>query len=581
MPNRIIVVDDDTSNLKIAGHILSRNEMHVTALHSGQALLDLMIGGETCDLILLDIKMPYMDGFETLDRLRVIEREIGADETPVIFLTADDNSDTEKHGFEAGVSDYIKKPFDPEILIRRVGNVIEKQKKLKSLRAEASTDKLTGFLNKAAASAELSKLCTSQQGCLMMIDLDSFKLVNDIHGHKMGDSVLIAFADILRAAAPEGSRIGRIGGDEFAMFALGMNEASEVARFTERINTELMAKAKQLMGEEMDIPLGASVGGVFVPRHGNDCDTLLKMADKVLYTVKKNGKHGCALYHTDAYTDEAGANALDINKLSEILGERAIPNVALQLDKDVFTYVYRYVMRYMIRNHKSACKVLYTLSPGEGTDEARFSDLCDEFGLHIRDSLRKSDILMRIRSNQYFILLTDIREDSIRMVVENIVKHWRRKQGDALVIDDETRFVGAGSESSQPTALRIAVADDNSADLTSVGRCLSQAGYHVSAVRSGRALMKFIEETLPDIILLDAQLSEEDSFEVLWMLKAGERTAKIPVLLMTESSDPELIKRSLELGAADIITKPILPELLLARVRGTAELIGYRRRLGR
>jgi len=582
MSNHIIVVDDDNSNLKIAGHILSRSEMQVTALHSGQALLDLIAEGKVCDLILLDIKMPGMDGFETLERLRVIEREIGADETPVIFLTADDTSDTEKQGFEAGVSDYIKKPFDPEILIRRVGNIVDKQKKLSSLRAEASTDKLTGFFNKAATSVELSKLCASHQGCLLMIDLDSFKLVNDIHGHEMGDRVLIAFSDILRSIIPEGSKVGRIGGDEFVLFALGMNEAGEAAELAEKLNTELVARAKKMMGEDMDIPLGASLGGVFVPRHGNDYDLLLRFADKVLYTVKKNGKHGCALYHADAYS-ESGAEqkALDINKLSEILGERAIPNVALQLDKDVFTYVYRYVMRYMIRNHKSACKALFTLSPGSGTDEESYKDSCDEFGLHIRDSLRKSDILMRIRYNQYFILLTDIREDSIKKVVNNIVLHWKEKHGEVLDISDETMFVGTSSDVTQIAAHRIAVADDDTADLTAAGKCLSREGYRVSAVRSGKALLKFTEEVIPDIILLDVQMPETDGMETLRKLKEDARTADVPVIMLTESVDPELIRKGFELGAADFITKPVLPELLAAKVRSFAELCSLRRKLGR
>ena len=140
MANWIIVVDDDTANLKIAGHILSKNNMRVTALRSGRALLDYIAEHGTPDLILLDIKMPEMDGFETLDRLRGWETSTNREETPVIFLTADEETETETHGFEAGVSDYIRKPFDPEILLKRIDNIITRQNRIKLLRTAASTD---------------------------------------------------------------------------------------------------------------------------------------------------------------------------------------------------------------------------------------------------------------------------------------------------------------------------------------------------------------------------------------------------------------------------------------------------------
>ena len=95
MTKWIIVVDDDTANLQMAGHILSKNNMRVTALKSGKLLLDYIRDKGIPDLILLDIKMPEMDGFETLKLLRAMEREKGLGETPVIFLTADEDTISE------------------------------------------------------------------------------------------------------------------------------------------------------------------------------------------------------------------------------------------------------------------------------------------------------------------------------------------------------------------------------------------------------------------------------------------------------------------------------------------------------
>ena len=122
MADWIIVVDDDENNLMMAGHILSTAHMKVTAMKSGRDLLAFLKEREVPDLILLDIKMPGMDGFETLTELRKLEK---AKEVPVIFLTADDKSETEALGLSLGAVDFIKKPFVPEVLKLRVRHMID------------------------------------------------------------------------------------------------------------------------------------------------------------------------------------------------------------------------------------------------------------------------------------------------------------------------------------------------------------------------------------------------------------------------------------------------------------------------
>ena len=123
MADWVVVVDDDIMNLKMAGHILSKNNMRVTALKSGQGLLDYIKENETPDLILLDIDMPEMDGFETLKMLR--EQEAGQEEIPVIFLTANEDENSETKGLSLGAMDFIKKPFVPEVLTLRVRHIID------------------------------------------------------------------------------------------------------------------------------------------------------------------------------------------------------------------------------------------------------------------------------------------------------------------------------------------------------------------------------------------------------------------------------------------------------------------------
>lgn len=138
MPDWIIVVDDDITNLKIAGHILSKHSMRVTALKSGTALLDYLKTNQPArpDLILLDVKMPGLDGFETMEQMKTLMTP--GEEIPVIFLTADENQESETKGLQLGAMDFIKKPFVPEVLVLRVRHTIELVRLQRSLAGEVS-----------------------------------------------------------------------------------------------------------------------------------------------------------------------------------------------------------------------------------------------------------------------------------------------------------------------------------------------------------------------------------------------------------------------------------------------------------
>ncbi|MBR3280092.1 MAG: response regulator [Lachnospiraceae bacterium] len=583
MAKWIIVVDDDTANLKMAGHILSKNNMRVTALKSGSSFLEYVNANGMPDLVLLDIKMPVMDGFETLGRLRQLEQQKGLMKTPVIFLTADEDVDTETRGFEVGVSDFIRKPFNPDVLLRRIDNIMSNSQEMQSLKSEATIDKLTGLLNKGATGVELSKMCSEKTGCLMMIDLDSFKLVNDIYGHEMGDKVLIACAEIIKSNVPSGSKCGRIGGDEFTAFALGVTTENAVAGIAARINECILKRAKELMGDDMSIPLGASIGGIFVPRYGNDYNALLKLADKSLYTVKKNGKHGYGLYDDDDAEDGSEMSVHDIKAISEILGERSIQDVALQLDKDSFAPVYRYVIRYIIRHHINACKVLFTLSPANGKNDIDFYDSVDEFGSHIRGSLRKSDIFMRNNKNQYFVFLTDIRADSVEKVIVHLTDSWNEKKDQNLVITHDIEFVGNNAEHINTGKVKkVVVVDDDVINLQVAGKILSSGGMHVVALRSGEALFEYLEKEkeMPSLILLDVKMPGMGGFEAIKKLHSLETSAsKIPVIFLTADESEGSEREGLSLGAMDFIRKPFVPEVLRLRVNNLIELVTLQKQL--
>ncbi|MBP5281959.1 MAG: diguanylate cyclase, partial [Lachnospiraceae bacterium] len=326
MADWIVVVDDDSTNLKMAGHILSKHNKRVTAMRSGRALLD-YIRGNVPDLILLDIRMPEMDGFETLRKLRELEKEMQIEEIPVIFLTAEDDVNSEMRGFEMGVSDYVKKPFEPEVLVKRIDNILGKQERLLRFQEEATTDQLTGLYNKAAFHEKMASVCQRLTGYFLMIDLDSFKLVNDLYGHAMGDQILIEFAAAVQELLSEDSIIGRIGGDEFAAFSTQVVSESDIMQFTVNLNANFLERAKKLLGANMSIPLGASIGAAYVSGKGTEFEEVFKGADKALYKVKTNGKHGYSIFDYER-AEESDGQQVNLRTLGMILSERNIPDSA-------------------------------------------------------------------------------------------------------------------------------------------------------------------------------------------------------------------------------------------------------------
>ena len=581
MADWIIVVDDDVSNLQVAGTILSRNKMRVTALDSGQALLDYVMEKGAPDLILLDINMPDMDGFETLKKYRSIEEELAIPKVPVIFLTAEDDTASESRGFDMGVSDYIRKPINPDILIRRVGNIINTHGQILKYEEQAKTDKLTGFLNKAAANERISELCSNACGCLCIIDLDSFKLVNDIYGHDTGDKVLTSFAAIMKESLPFSGTFGRVGGDEFLIFCEGLRDEADLKKYSDKINERMLEEARNIMGDQMSIPLGASMGAVMVPENGKDFLELFRVADRALYQIKSGGKHGYSLYVPGSEISEDDVpKDMDLKTLSHILEERNIPQSAMWMGREAFGNIYRYMIRYMDRYQGTAYKLLFTgrVTPGKYTPVERL-EMMDHVRALLQESLRNSDIMMQIGENHFFLLLPEINEYNVERVIERIFKSWRNdKFSSDVTLSVESESINQDlhdnphKEEIKPDW--IVVVDDDMSNLTLAGKVLSKNNMRVTALQSGEAFLEFIKDNDPDLILLDVKMPGMDGFETLSLLRErGGNALRIPVIFLTADEDEDTETRGLALGAMDFIRKPIIPDTLVLRVKHTLELV--------
>ena len=441
MAEYIYVVDDDPMNLIVVDYALGKQGKSVFKYRSGAELLS-ALRQRIPDLILLDIKMPEMDGFETFEKVKEFERRAGIGEIPVIFLTAEDDNESENRSFKMGISDYIRKPIDPEILVRRIENVLDNQETIRYFKDEASRDKLTGLYNKFYLNEKIDKLLSEKPGYFMVIDLDSFKLVNDLYGHEMGDKVLTAFSKLLSENFTRDSLVARIGGDEFVAFATNIESEDELKDICSSINFGILHDAKNMMGENMGIPLGVSVGAVKTNANGEIFKDIFSCADKALYKVKNHGKHGCCIYREEEENPGSGEYA-DLHTINTLYSERNIPDSALLLDKDSFLYVYRFVYRYLVRYQKDACKVLFTLRPKEHTRDY-YESLCDDFCMFAKNHLRKSDLIVPYQTGQIFIFLTEANDETVKVVVNNILSSWKREKGDVLEISHEVKYVEDG-----------------------------------------------------------------------------------------------------------------------------------------
>ena len=400
---KILIVDDEIIMLKIASKILSKEYETICASSGAEAIE--IFRREKPDLILSDLLMPEIDGYE----LHRILQEQSSEPVPIMFMTADEREESESKGFEIGASDYIRKPLKADILLRRVKKILENVDKIQDLTEAATLDLMTGLLNKTAAQREISKLCATSQGVLMMLDLDNFKLVNDLYGHAMGDKILIRFAELIKGMIRSTDLAGRMGGDEFIAFCQNVHDEKIIFNKARFLNHQLIISAKNFMGEDMNIPLGTSIGAVFVPNEGKDFAALTEKADKVLYKVKHHGKHGCAFFGEDNSLDSA--NHKNIYQTQMILNERNHEAGAYYVDFEKFKAIYQFEAR--LNDNFNLPINFLELTLETDNDEAR------------EDFLEM--LIKKYGRDQFLIILKDLSEENVDSVRKRITSAWQEK----------------------------------------------------------------------------------------------------------------------------------------------------------
>lgn len=309
----ILIVDDSQVNLTILSEIL-KSEYHIKIAKSGQRALEIAENGNI-DLLLLDIVMPELDGYEVC---RILKNSDKTKDIPIIFVTANNEASDEEKGFLMGAVDYIIKPFKTTTILSRVKTHInlhlkqieletlsqtlenknkELEKYISIIQEISITDGLTNVYNRRHFNEIFPKVINSAKRkdeliCFLLLDIDHFKQYNDNYGHQMGDNVLVKFASCLKFSLKRADDIAfRLGGEEFGV----LFQSKDKEKALEFANTLKNNIEKLLIPHEYNSAskyITASLG--LICKYGRDVkniDEVYKEADDLLYKSKKNGRN--------------------------------------------------------------------------------------------------------------------------------------------------------------------------------------------------------------------------------------------------------------------------------------------------
>jgi two-component system cell cycle response regulator len=290
---RILLADDSSTVRAIARMELEAAGYEVIEAVDGEKALASAIEHQP-DVVLLDIEMPVMDGYETVQALKA--DPVTAD-IPVVFLTGRVGADDLARALKLGGHDYLRKPPEAAELLARVNAALrvkalqdELRKRAEDLDRVSRTDHLTGLYNRRHMEEQLRMFGAGakRHGCplaVLIVDVDHFKTVNDTLGHQAGDEVLVAVCHRLRNALRAEDILGRWGGEEFLLVL--PHTGTDAARvLAERLRAAV--SATPIVVERGSLTVTISVGGAAAEETGHH--ELLQLADHELYAAKDDGR---------------------------------------------------------------------------------------------------------------------------------------------------------------------------------------------------------------------------------------------------------------------------------------------------
>ncbi len=288
LTQKILIVDDESLIRKMMCALLKEFGEIELASSGAEALQ--MAQEDNPDLIILDVQMPDMDGYEVCTRLKENEKTA---HIPVVFLTANSSNEDEERGLIIGAVDFIRKPISAQIVCTRVANILNLQAATRKLELLASTDSLTGAFNRRQF-IELgnNELLRSKRYehpfTVLMLDIDHFKAVNDTHGHGIGDEALKTTVRVIQDNLRGEDTLGRLGGEEFAVLLpeTAIGSATLLAERIRKAIGKIVIKTP-LQPLKFTMSIGLAEG----ENTDKSIEDVLKRADYRLYQAKKQGRN--------------------------------------------------------------------------------------------------------------------------------------------------------------------------------------------------------------------------------------------------------------------------------------------------
>lgn len=298
LPGHILVIDDDEQVCAIIKKILETHGHQVHTVGSGARALE-QIRKNPYDIVITDIRLPDVNGMDVLREARAINGDVD-----VIVITGYSSIESAVECMKAGALDYIPKPINFDHMIIVIDKAVERKELIKAARerdiyrTQSLTDGLTGLFNFKYFHDTLTRkiakcLRTGEYFSILMLDIDDFKLVNDVHGHQTGNLVLKGIAGILTTNCREYDVIARYGGEEFSII-LPSAKIESASRLSDRIIREVSSARFAPVPGAVTLSIGISS----FPLHATTAEDLIHRADVALYNSKRLGKNRFTIYES-------------------------------------------------------------------------------------------------------------------------------------------------------------------------------------------------------------------------------------------------------------------------------------------
>lgn len=283
---KILIVDDASININILVDLLSDNNDIIVATDGLSAIN--VLKRENIDLVLLDIMMPGIDGFEVCKK---IKSNIRTKHIPIIFITAKTDECSIEKAYEIGGSDYVTKPFKPRELLAKINREFQLQDMIKHLEFISSYDQMTGILNRRKFFELAEDIFHNSKSTLyaIMIDIDKFKDINDNFGHPFGDKVLKEVSKTIDCHLKYDAIFARLGGEEFAIL-VNLPEDMDVKTYIKKIG-HFVQEQTIISEDNKKVKVTISQGIAQKDYSTKNIDQLLKKADDALYEAKGSGRN--------------------------------------------------------------------------------------------------------------------------------------------------------------------------------------------------------------------------------------------------------------------------------------------------